>query len=86
MREFEKYGHSWLVEALKDSTKVEVDEKGDNVRRTGPLVERPRESVEEKSVYAVCLPCSSDALLFTFLRRVKYPSSHKPFSAEKLSR
>ncbi|KAG8849217.1 hypothetical protein FRB91_010156 [Serendipita sp. 411] len=59
MREFEEFGHEWLVEALRRSTKLEVDVKGENVKRTDPLVERPRESVEERSVYAKLLDIPS---------------------------
>jgi len=53
MRQFEPYGSEWLVDALRESKVLEVDEKGENVRRTAPLVERARESVEARSVYAV---------------------------------
>ncbi|KAG8826155.1 hypothetical protein FRC17_008356 [Serendipita sp. 399] len=56
MREFEEFGHEWLVDALRRSTKLEVEEKGENIRRTDSLVERPRESVEERSVYAKNFP------------------------------
>jgi len=53
MRQFAPYGDQWLVDALRQSKVLEVDEKGENVRRTAPLVERPRETVEARSVYAV---------------------------------
>ncbi|KAG8797865.1 hypothetical protein FRC19_006545 [Serendipita sp. 401] len=62
MREFEEFGHEWLVEALRRSTKLEVDAKGENVKRTDPLVERPRESVEERSVYAKNFPAEYSTL------------------------
>lgn len=55
MRQFQKHGDAWLVDALRSSKTLEVDEKGENVRRTAPLVERARESVEARSVYAVSL-------------------------------
>jgi lupus La protein len=56
MRQFEQYGDQWLVDALRTSKVLEVDEKGENVKRTAPLVERPRETIESRSVYAVSSP------------------------------
>jgi len=55
MRQFQKHGSEWLVEALRASKMLEVDEKGEHVRRTTPLVQRARESVEARSIYAVSM-------------------------------
>lgn len=52
MREFTSLGQEWLVQALRDlSQELEVDEKGENVRRKKEVTE-PKGQFE-RSVYAV---------------------------------
>jgi lupus La protein len=53
MREFQSEGLDWLVESLKSSTFLEVDELQTNVRRTTDV--REPKNQFERSVYAVCL-------------------------------
>lgn len=53
MREFQPFGHEWLVQALKTSEELEVNESGDNVRRKAEL-KQPKGQFE-RSIYAVSL-------------------------------
>lgn len=52
MREFKSEDSEWLLDALKQSTLLEVDESQTNVRRTTE-VQEPKNQME-RSVYAVC--------------------------------
>jgi len=52
MREFQSEDSGWLLDALKQSTLLEVDESQTNVRRTTE-VQEPKNQME-RSVYAVC--------------------------------
>lgn len=51
MREHAAKGHEFILRALKTSTELEVDDKGDNVRRATEL-QKPKDQFE-RSVYAV---------------------------------
>lgn len=51
MREFSDYGLEWVTEALRTSDALEVDEKGENVRRRTEVTE-PKGQFE-RSIYAV---------------------------------
>ena len=52
MREFDSLGHDWLVQALRElSVELEIDEKGENVRRKTEVTE-PKGQFE-RSIYAV---------------------------------
>ena len=51
MREFQGEGNDWLVDALRASTELEVDEAGANVRRRTEV--QPPKGQFERSVYAV---------------------------------
>ncbi len=51
MRDYQSEGIEWLLEALQDSTFLEVDETKTNVRRTTE-VQEPKNQFE-RSVYAV---------------------------------
>jgi len=53
MREFQSEESGWLLDALKKSTLLEVDESQTNVRRTTE-VQEPKNQME-RSVYAVCI-------------------------------
>ena len=53
MREFAELGHDWLVDALKTSASLEVDETRTKVRRRTEVTE-PKGQFE-RSVYAVSL-------------------------------
>jgi lupus La protein len=50
MREYLPMGLPWLVTALRESTALEVDEAGENVRRRTEV--QPPKDVFERSVYA----------------------------------
>ncbi|KAF8124376.1 hypothetical protein EV363DRAFT_1354325 [Boletus edulis] len=50
MRDHSAKGHEFILRALKTSTQLEVDEKGDNVRRTAEL-QKPKDQFG-RSVYA----------------------------------
>jgi len=52
MREFQSEDSEWLLDALKQSTLLEVDESQTNVRRMTE-VQEPKNQFE-RSVYAVC--------------------------------
>lgn len=52
MREFSSLGEAWLVEALRASETLEVDEAGENVRRKDEVKEPTGQF--ERSIYAVC--------------------------------
>ena len=52
MREFSSLGPAWLVEALRTSETLEVDEAGENVRRRDEVKEPTGQF--ERSIYAVC--------------------------------
>lgn len=54
MREFQSEGIDWLLQALQDSTFLEVDESKTNIRRTTE-VEEPKNQFE-RSIYAVRVP------------------------------
>lgn len=50
-------GLPWIANALRAaSTQLEVDEKGENVRRKTEV--REPKSIDERSIYAVSLPYS----------------------------
>lgn len=51
MRDFTALGLDWVVEALRSSDALEVDEKGENVRRRTEVTE-PKGQFE-RSIYAV---------------------------------
>ena len=51
MREFTTLGNEWLVEALRISDELDVDEEGKNVRRRSEVTE-PKGQFE-RSIYAV---------------------------------
>lgn len=51
MRDYAAKGHDFILCALRSSTELEVDEKGENVRRATEL-QKPRDQFE-RSVYAV---------------------------------
>lgn len=51
MREFQTYGDEWLLQALKESKELEVDESDANIRRNSELKE-PKGQFE-RSIYAV---------------------------------
>ena len=51
MRDHAVNGHEFILRALKTSTELEVDDKGENVRRTTEL-QKPKDQFE-RSVYAV---------------------------------
>ena len=51
MREFQPKGLPWVVDALRTSEELEVDEKGENVRRRTEV--QPPKGQFERSVYAV---------------------------------
>ncbi len=51
MREFSSFGIDWVVNALKLSEQLEVDEANKNVRRTAELKEPP--DPFDRSIYAV---------------------------------
>lgn len=51
MRDHAANGHEFILHALKSSTELEVDEKGENVRRSTEL-QKPKDQFE-RSVYAV---------------------------------
>lgn len=51
MRDHAANGHEFILRALKTSTELEVDDKGENVRRMTD-VQKPRDQFE-RSVYAV---------------------------------
>ena len=53
MREFSSLGQAWLVEALRTSETLEVDESGENVKRRDDVKEPTGQF--ERSIYAVCL-------------------------------
>jgi lupus La protein len=53
MRDFQSEGIDWLVDALKDSTVLEIDESKTNVRRTTEVQESKNQF--ERSIYAVCI-------------------------------
>ena len=57
MREFQGLGNDWVVDALKTSEELEVDEAGENVRRRTEV--QPPKGQFERSVYAVRVGCSS---------------------------
>ncbi|KAI6017863.1 hypothetical protein EDC04DRAFT_470939 [Pisolithus marmoratus] len=50
MREFTEKGHDFILRALRGSTELEVDEKGENIRRRTEVV--PPKGNFERSVYA----------------------------------
>ncbi|KAL5525322.1 hypothetical protein ACEPAF_9192 [Sanghuangporus sanghuang] len=50
MREFQQFGHDWLVSALRTSLELEVDEAGVNVRRRTEVKEPKGQW--ERSIYA----------------------------------
>lgn len=51
MRDHAVKGHEFILRALKTSTELEVDDKGENVRRATEL-QKPKDQFE-RSVYAV---------------------------------
>lgn len=51
MRDYQPKGIDWLIEALQDSTFLEVDESKTNIRRTTEV--REPKNQFERSVYAV---------------------------------
>ena len=51
MREYQKYGMPWLVEALRYSSELELDAEGNQVRRRTEVTE-PKGQLE-RSIYAV---------------------------------
>ena len=57
MREFQGLGNDWVVDALKTSEELEVDEAGENVRRRTEV--QPPKGQFERSVYAVRVGGSS---------------------------
>jgi len=54
MRDFVPYGLEWLVDALRASEELELDESGEKVRRLTEL--QPPKGQFERSVYAVSRP------------------------------
>lgn len=56
MAEFQSLGLEWLADTLRASTLLEIDEEGKNVRRRTAVVERPKPSVDERSVYVKGFP------------------------------
>ena len=55
MREFQPMGSDWLVNALRTSETLEVDEKGENVRRK-TVVKEPKDQWD-RTAYVVRRLC-----------------------------
>lgn len=76
MREFKSFGTPWIVEALKTSEQLEVDESDTKLRRRSE-VQEPKGQFE-RSIYAVRPPSAH----FTRRRR-KLPAGYRKASARR---